>query len=319
MKIGRHWIFMLKAGLGFAALWMVIHSVSWDSIQRVFAHVHMGWLIATLIATALEFVVSSLKVGWMAQDPSWTHQLKIIYVKTFMNQVLPGGMGGEAARIYFLGRFLQSPGKAIAILFMDRWSGLCGQFIWSGIGLLVFLNVQTSLSKWANSEQALAAGMIAMGALGWFSGPYCIGPIASRFPLGKWIANWNKLDAEAKSFVTEIKVWTWDLSKGIRLLGWVALNQGLNIALVIAASKTLGGDIHPLLASAIMLLGALSSIIPLTLGNLGVQEAFFAFGYHAAGLNPELGIGVSLLFRLIQIGPVGFGLYYFLKGFRPAD
>ncbi len=291
------------------------------ALGKAFAHVHPGWLAACFAALALEYVIASAKLGWMAGDKSLWRQIKITCVKTLVNQALPGGIGGEAVRLYFLGSLLQSPGRAAGALISDRWSGLCGQSLWSGLSLLayfLFREVTVALPGWGWISVVLISG----GCLGWLRGPQILMAVSRVLAVGfQYLVPkkaYQALAGHAEPFAQEWMQWSRLSRRGLGLLGWTTLNQAVSIALIATASLALGREVDWLLVSPILLLGAVASVIPLTLGSLGVQEAFFAFGYQAAGLDAETGVGVSLLFRLVQIGPMALGLYAFLHGFRPA-
>jgi glycosyltransferase 2 family protein len=323
----------IKLALGLLGLWLVIRSISLDQLEQAFAHLSWIWLLAALAVTSIEFAIASAKVGWMVGDPSFAHQFKIVCVKTFMNQFLPGGLGGEAARLFFLGRFLKSSGRAFAIVFQDRWSGLCGQMIWSGLGLTLFvwlapvplsspplppLSPATALpSSLPIPLSAVILVLWTLGLLGWFAGPFLLSRAVPLLPWLKNLGGFPKVELESQTFQRELAYWSSLTSKSVPLFLWVCLNQVANVLLLYTSCRALGGNVPVLLASALMLFGALASLLPLTLGNLGVQEAFFGIGFHASGMDAELGVGVSLLFRVMQIVPVGLGLLFFIKGFRP--
>lgn len=321
---------MVKVALTLMAIAVLVYKIDLAEVAAAFKHMHWAWLAAALLALILEFWVSSYKTQWMSGAGSVVDHMRFNAVKSLVNQVLPGGVGGEAARMLYLAELKGSKARATGVLIADRWSGLCTQIFWSGLSLVV-LTAQIKPTG-IGAEYWGLAGWAAMvlALMGWLWGPRCMAWTVELLPqlllsflprlMQRWsprLNNWGTLQAiqlDTQGFKEELLLWSHLNASNFRLFLFATGNQITMVAMLLFSGLALGHALNPWLASPIFLLSSLSTLIPSALGNLGVQEAFFAYGYHLAGQSAGQGLSVALLLRVLGWVPSLFGIYWLFRG-----
>jgi len=315
MKFPRWGIFALKLLATLAALVVLTRVVSPREMLERLHHINRIWLLIAIVSVAVEFAVSAWKTGWMINPKSigFWFQLKLNCVKSLFNLVLPGGVGGEAMRFIYITRQISAPGRAAALIIVERLSGLWAQIMGSMITLLML--------PWPELSVTLRVTVILMLLFlfyfGWPLLPFTFGLLAQILPK-KWAEKLLGAYAQEQgAFIHGLRAWShFDLQR-MMLLAFACLNQISIMALVYTMAQATQSPIDWRWVSMVMLLASLSAVLPLTLGGLGIIEGGYGLGFHIAGLPAELGIGVSLVLRCIMVVPVLLGAVFFLRGFDP--
>ena len=106
-------------------------------------------------------------------------------------------------------------------------------------------------------------------------------------------------------------------SLGLRLLGLALLKKGCELAAIVAVQLAFG--LPPSLPIALLTLAALSvtTLLPVTPGNLGVYEATVFAVYRYAGMPAETALGIAIVQHLCVLLPA-LGAGYVTLALRPA-
>lgn len=193
--------------------------------------------------------------------------IKLYYVSLLYNQVVPGGVGGDAYKVYLLKKQRDfSVAEGVRLQFANRTSGLlaiCIQLI--GLSMVV---VEPALGAWV-----LLFGGVAMLLV------VCV----YRFVTQKFL---HESAAEAQGALPySLAVQTCALL-AVTLL-WVALGQG----------QPSDEVVDYLL---LFLIAAVVGMFPITIGGLGLREMTFYYGagimalLFARVIDAELGVSISL-------------------------
>jgi uncharacterized membrane protein YbhN (UPF0104 family) len=86
--------------------------------------------------------------------------------------------------------------------------------------------------------------------------------------------------------------------------------QGLQVLCVYLVMTALGIPIHTTEYIFIFLVSSVVSVLPLTIGGLGIREVVFLEGSSFFGLLQETSVVISLLFYLLTIVTSAAGLIY---------
>ncbi len=283
--------------------------------HRELAHVLRSaspvWVAAAALAFAAELLVSSWKTAWLTAGRTTVRlQLRINCVKVFANQFLPGGLGGEALRVLWMTPHTGSVGRSAAAVWLDRLSGFYVQWTATLVSLAVLLGVSAR-----GTLRMLAAGA-ALAAVGTFALPWILRRLLPS--LAGWMRRLGGRDLpgsgrDAQEFQAAGKEIWGDGRRRLGLLVRAAMMQVTLVALTLAAGRAAGVAVSVWQASPIMLLGTLSTLAPLTVGNLGVTEGAFAAGFVFFGFRPEAGVAASLWMRLVLSPAAAFGGWIFLR------
>jgi hypothetical protein len=135
----RAGIILLQALVTAAGIWYVFHDpqrraqITGALRHADFRWVFLGWIcysMVELLATARWQILLRIQ----GISISWLRAGAIVMIGLFFNQFLPGGVGGDVMRLYFI--FKQAPGKKIGATLsvaMDRLFGLLAILFLTGM------------------------------------------------------------------------------------------------------------------------------------------------------------------------------------------
>ncbi len=282
----NRWFPVALKGLVF----VIVCALLWASIDvratgRLLASADVGWLVAALGLVQIQIVLSALRWRFTAMRLGKRLARRRVvaeyYLATLLNQTLPGGISGDAARIV---RNRDAGGSAVVI---ER---LAGQFVF----LLVTL---TGLAFWLPLtgralplEGLRSAGFVLLVIL-------CVSLVVLltyRFgPFG-----WRRKLVEFCSSVH--RSWLVDGSFGPQ----ASLSLGI-VFTYLAVFGLCGLAIdHPLPWAGLITvvpLTLLTMLVPVSVGGWGVREAAAAFLWPLIGATAETGVATSVLYGLVSV------------------
>lgn len=203
--------------------------------------------------------------------PEWRN-IKLYWLGMFYNLFLPGSISGDAYKVILLNRkYKTSYKKASAAVLLDRFSGLLALgLILSVYGIIVLEN------KWWDAL-LFAASLFAIAAL----------YIVVRF------------------FFRDFLPGFWPT------FFWGMAVQAFQVVCLYCILISLRQPLHQPEWIFIFLVASVVSVIPISLGGgLGTREVVFAEGARFFGLDPHLGVIISLLFYLSNVLSSVGGAYF---------
>lgn len=193
----------------------------------------------------------------------------------FYNLFLPGGIGGDGYKVYYLKKnFQASTRNMIAAVALDRLSGLAALMIIAAI-MLQFLNFQYDQFSWLILLIALPA-----------------------YFLGRWLVR--------RFFVLFLSIYH-------KVIGLSLLVQGIQVLCALALLVAFGQKDLLLSYLFLFLLSSLAAAIPFTIGGAGARELTFLYGAQLFGIDIAVAIALSLSFYLITMTVSLSGLYFVIR------
>jgi uncharacterized membrane protein YbhN (UPF0104 family) len=330
---------LAKYGIGFGLLAWVI-SKYWDRdpnngnpglkdlLQGEVNGVALG-LAAGLLFGAVAIQLVRWFVLVRALDLPFTvrNAFRLGLVGAFFNTFLPGAVGGDLLKAYYIAR--EQPDRkaaAVATVILDRALGL--------FGLILFVAVMGSL-KWAEGDPRLTdnpglqrmvkvtAALAGAGALGFVVLGFLPVRRVDRFAgrlrhvpkLGKGLAEaWYA-------------VWTYRQRPRAILIG-VGLSAVAHVGMVFSFHFASRGfpppnpDALPSLAEHMVIapIGFIAQALPISPAGVGVGEAVFAWLYKLCDRDPGAGVVARLALRVVEwsIGLIGLAVYLRMKSELPV-
>ena len=226
------------------------------------------------------FLLDALKVGVPVH-----RLLYLYYVGTFFNAFLPSGFGGDAIKMFELGRYTQRGSESIGTVLVDRLMGIVVLFI---MGLLAWPFTFQLLPRLEAVVLLVASG-------------------------GGLVATWALFQESLAEHVLglvpgRLRARLGSLYDAVRLCGTRALGKSLAISalfsLVLFAlnyfiALSLGIDIPFIYFISFMPLLSLSMLLP-SVGALGTREGAYVLLFGAAGVSQPLAIAMSFSLYLIN-------------------
>jgi uncharacterized membrane protein YbhN (UPF0104 family) len=269
---------LLKIAVTVLCLWYVSGKIDFAKAGTALKNANWLLLFFALIAFIVSKLLSAIRLNIYFKNinihlPTWDN-IKLYWLGMFYNLFLPGSISGDAYKVIVLTKKYNVPyKKTTAAVLLDRFSGL--------LGLGLILAVYSILVL---EEKLYVAGIVAGAILGVVALYLVI-----RFYLKDFIS----------SFFPTL------------LLGTLVQASQVVCAYLIMAA--LGIPAHVTEYIFIFLVSSVVSVLPLTIGGLGIREVVFLEGSTYFGLLQETSVVISILFYLITLFTSAWGAIYVFK------
>ncbi len=259
----------LKIALTIGALWIVSGKVELSFIYKQLLTINLPKFIGAVILYGISKLVSSYRLNrfyqstgiWMKNE----NHLRLYLKGMFYNLLLPGGIGGDGYKAYYLHKnYKVSIKKVLSCLLIDRISGLVGLVLLAQCLVLFAIEIKGFYAlKWA-----LLTGISLM--------------------LPVYLLFVNKFFNAYKGDIPVTTVQS------------IAV-QVLQVLAAILIVMAMGVTQHLVEYGTIFLFSSIIAIVPLTIGGLGARELTFLLGYQYFGLNKEIAVSLGILFFLATV------------------
>ncbi len=267
---------LLKIVISAAALYVVFSKISFDEVMAVYRQANWLWLPAAVLLFAFSKLVAAVRLNLffdaVGVHLSGKQNIRLYLLGMFYNLFLPGGIGGDGYKVYFLKQRFQSQTKhIISAVLLDRISGLL-------------------------ALSALAALMLVLPGLPlpdyWQLLPLLIIP-------GYFIARYTirRFFSLFKSIFNRVLL----LSLGV---------QAVQLLCAFAILQSMDQQQMILSYLFLFLISSLAAAIPFTIGGAGARELTFLYGSGLFGIDVHAAVALSLSFYLITVMVSATGLWY---------
>lgn len=128
-KLKKKLLLLLKIGISLSLFYFVYQKIDFKSVLHVVAGSNITYMLIAVIFFVTSQVVSSFRLNYLfhgeAMPLSHQSNLKLYLLGMFYNFFVPGGVGGDAYKVYLLQKeFSWSSKKILKIVFIDRLIGL---------------------------------------------------------------------------------------------------------------------------------------------------------------------------------------------------
>jgi glycosyltransferase 2 family protein len=256
-------------------LYLVFRKIDLSQVQEVYLQSKPLFFLLAMVAFVSSQVVSSsrLRVFFKAKGLvlPFIYNLKLYFLGMFYNLFLPGGIGGDAYKVYLLRSKFNKPGrKLLTAIFLDRLSGFWGM---SGIATLLFTQIpELGIPVFLPASLYLIGSVVYFILLRYF------------FDIGFRIAAISHSKALA-----------------------VQTLQVLSVVLILFALNAQGPFTAYLFT---FLVSSLVSLFPFTVGGLGAREYVFVQAANLLPMEKHIALTISLSFYLISVIVALIGVYF---------
>jgi uncharacterized membrane protein YbhN (UPF0104 family) len=259
-------------------LWYVSTRIDTGAAVKAISGANALWLAGALVLYVISKIVAALRLHINFRNIGLPlpadENFALYWLGMFYNLFLPGSISGDAYKVILLTRrYGASWRRLTAAVLLDRFSGLAGLAILLAIFGLLALNDNGLILLFA------ATALAGTGVL--------------FFVIHRWMP-----DFKAGFFPT--------LFLGI-------LVQLLQVMAVYALLLALGIDPTLHAYVFIFLLSSVASVLPLTIGGLGLREIVFLYASSYFLLDPETSVVISLLFFLLTVLASVPGIYFVFR------
>lgn len=284
-KLKKNVLLILKIGISLFLFYFVYKKIDVAGVMQIVLKAHIGFMVLAMLFFIISQVVSSVRLNYLLHQGemplSLTSNLKLYLLGMFYNFFVPGGVGGDAYKVYLLNKnFEWKSKKVLKAVFLDRLIGLVAILLLLYSILIIYPQLLDNIIKGYSI--------------------YLIILFPFLFIIGRLLLS-KIFKIKGKNFY-------------ITLL-YSLLIQMLQVISVICIIKSLG--ITNSLFFAYIFVFLLSSIFSIiSFAGIGIREyLFFQMSVHFA-LNEESAVTIGTLFTLITAIISVFGIYYHFR--KPA-
>lgn len=229
--------------------------------------------------------------------------VRLTFVGLFFNMVVPGTVGGDLAKAYYVSRHTPGrPAPALLSIFMDRVMGLTGLTLMAA-GMLAVVLVG-GLASYADIRTPTLTVLVLLAVVGGAMVFLLSRRVRRVLHLQKLYGKLpiaHHIDAAGDA----ARLYRSRIGGLARVGGITVVSQTLFVGSIALTGVSLSLDVSWYEYLAYIPLVYILGAIPLTPGGVGLVEAFFVQFFHSPTVNPSEILAMALLARLI---PVLWGL-----------
>ncbi|HEY2421233.1 MAG TPA: lysylphosphatidylglycerol synthase transmembrane domain-containing protein [Neobacillus sp.] len=302
-------------------IFWILHKIEWGKIIEIAKEGSFPYFIAAALAIQITVVTSILKWKMLVDsslrpdkkgDASVLKLGRYYYIGLFFNNFLPGSVGGDVARVFYLGRFTGIPIATASVAFERITSGAA----------LVFIAIFSSLFM-KTARPFLLPILVVAGMI-----------LLLFFLFAAWIKRGNaNIGSSSANPNSRIIRWFIKLKSELFKIGEISVNYRkesfkwwLSITILSILFQMglawinhllfLSFDIHIPFLDMLMIITLISVItmLPISVNGLGVREGCYVLFFKGLGVSNEIALTVSLLFFiLVSLSSLAGWIFWMLE------
>lgn len=288
---------------------ILLLNLTLGELKEIFLAVEFKWVLAALFVIMLIRVFSTVRWRYILSryslSLSFRELIPIIFISGAMGQFLPAGLGVDIIRCHQVASKHGEVAKVSATIIIDRAIGLFSMIITATVAILIpiswkipksvvyiiiALNIGCCFSLWLL--------FILRNKVIVFEKP------KQRYLSGLCSAI-TKL-VEAISYVHKIKRII------IPICALSIVVQILRCAIFYCLFNAVGQSLSIIYFLIVVPLILIVTLIPISIGGLGVRESALILFFGYAGLSPEHCVTVGLMFHALQIATLAPGFFFYI-------
>ena len=306
----RHIMFAIQTIGSVVLLTVLFRSLDWEKSSEVLRHISPTFYIVSLLAVF---------AGQMLVTFRWQVMLKVVGVDVpfgevfrqgligqFFSSLMPTAVGGDAAKVYYLGR-RAGFAEVGASVFLDRFLG----FLW-----LATLGALLAWATGADSELlVLNRNLLTLFAVGLWALA-----LATALPVERVLAvvvpaRWDKVRSKLFEFSQSVRLGALDP----RADRFTASRFGFFVdarEIFREYFRANGlGDLPFWRVILVLMSMSIFANVPLSVNGIGLREQLHVLLFASLGVPPEVAVWISLLFftHTLLVGLAGYVLWLRVK------
>ena len=249
------------------------------------------WVLAALAVSVLQVMLSAWRWQFTADRVDvplrFRYALREYYLALLVNQLLPGGVLGDAGRAHRHARQAASKGSAWRAVVIERASGQMAVALLTLVALLTSPLWHAALG--GTGLLVLAAGVVALVLVVAALGIWC------RRERGPTLPSWCvALGRDVRRGLLERRVWPLQLASSLAIV----ISYGL---VMVCAARAIGSEMPALDILALAPVLLLAMLVPLSIAGWGLREGAAAGIWVLVGLPAAQGVAISLAYGVLVL------------------
>lgn len=236
------------------------------------------FIIVFFICLSTVFISTKRWSLFLPKTMKYSRLFSLFFIGSFFNTFLPGLVGGEVIKTFYLYRDMGKGGTSIASVFMDRYMGFSAMI---GISLIAFIGGYSHIK---GTE------------IVWFIPILCSVFLIANFLL--WKINWGKIKGLTAFYLPLMEYKT---NRGIIYNGLLLslIVQVIGITEVYLLSLAIGLKVPIIYFFIFVPIINVVSAIPISIAGLGIREtgfaALFNMVFTKVGVTSDQAVSISML------------------------
>ncbi len=288
-----HWLRTPWVQKGLVSLGLLAAVAMWVEPGAVMAEVQRfapGWMALALFISLLQVMLSAWRwkftAGLIGVPLRYRYALREYYLALLVNQLLPGGVLGDAGRAHRHARQSSSKGSAWRAVVIERASGQLAIALFTLVALLA-----SPLWLMALGRGGLTVLIVAVALVIAAGGLLAIALRHSKVTLPDWCV---ALGRDMWRGLLQRSVWPRQLLSSLSIV----LSYGL---VMVCAARAIGVELAALDILALAPVLLLAMLVPLSIAGWGVREGAAAGIWMFVGLPSAQGVAVSLAYGVLVL------------------
>ena len=247
-----------------------------------------GWVVLALFISVLQIMLSAWRWQFTASRVGaplrFNYAWREYYLALLINQLLPGGVLGDAGRAHRHARQAESRGSAWRAVIIERTSGQVAVVILT-LAALLLSPLWHAVLGWPVSL-VIVSGLCMVTALVWQG--------LILLPASKLPAWWHSMRLDIKRGLFSPGVWPLQLASSMAIV----MSYGL---VMVCAARAIGVELAALQILALAPVLLLAMLVPLSVAGWGVREGAAVATWALVGLPTAQGVAVSLAYGVLVL------------------
>ncbi len=220
--------------------------------------------------------------------------LSVVFISMTLGQILPAGLGSDVVRAYKLSRKYGQTADTTATIVIDRLVGMFSLFFVAFLGSIgaYVMAISTELIWWL-----IAINLLLL--IGWNRLHLCTKILEKVLP-----QNGNRFIRFQEALIRMSRIIS--DKKKIRIIlpsifGWSLVIQVIRCLVFFCLFVAFGQTINPLYYVIFVPIVFVVTLLPVSIGGLGLREGILVLLFSTVGVPAEVSIGAGLISQALQI------------------
>jgi len=300
---------LLKLLVTVSILFYLIYNTDFSAIKQVLLEINIFlFCLSFIIIISKEFFLAlRWKILLALHDNHFSSLLltKYYYISIFFGLFLPTAVGGDVVRWYYLHNNGIKHNHALSSILYERFLGIISLVFFASFSLFIDFKIAGS-DAIKTTIMIILVLCLALFVVFWNF---------HKFLQWKWLANTITHFKSIVHFLENIKDYSQNRRVVIVCLILSLIAQLMGILTVYFISLSLNASVNFFYFIVFLPIVWLISMIPISIGGLGLREGTFVLLFMSIGMPKEMAIAISalVLLQIIAQGLLGGILFLFFQ------
>ena len=304
-------------------LFLIIKNIDLVGFSSIVKNAKLSWILGTWVLLGLFMIplsVVRLQLFLVSHNIRLPFSRVLVYqmVGYFYNTFLPGGVGGDIIKAYYIAQETHKKHEAVAAVIADRIVGLISLFSLAVIALFL---------KWNEPAFHIPRVIIACACIlaGICLAIFFNKKLMRRIPFGKTLFEKVPFHSAISRAYDALHYYKNQKTFLVKAFAYSLVMQLIFILAHVPMAFALGMDVlNPLVYITLVPIAVTIAAIPISIQGWGIGEAVYIKLFGLVGIASAHSLALSVIMRLMMvlIGIVGAGVYMCLglirKDFTPV-